>query len=652
VTETEKNGLAPQFDLKELIQPTIATILIFMIRILLAYFKLTPQVPDFLKDKLTAEQLTTTIAGVLWLIILAAIFVCQRWRNRRKHVEGQPKPGKVAIYVAELEGDGRKGAHRTNIIQTLKRGLGASVQILRAGIELCADEAGNVADEASTANRKAQKYIRKHKGDLLIWGQVLPGPPVVIELRFSSPMHDGTDEKRFNYNEKFRLEEGFGHEIGAALAGVAAQQALPAFDIGNYVANVLIPVAEKLAHLIKNLPASMGPGVRGLLLVSYANAEAAIGNQSGDSWAFIRSIKAYRAALKTWTRESVPFMWARTQLKLGMALMQLGFRESGTARSLEAIAAFRAALEVFTRKQYPLYWAMTQCNLGSSLYAHGYREISTARLEESVVAFRAALDVFTQKRNPHQWAITQCNLSNTLTTLGFQEHNTALLQESMTACDEALEVFTRDDDPLLWAATQCERGAALRALGTLENSTERLEEAGKAFRAALKEQHRDRVPLAWAGTQDHLGSVYHHLGYRESGTASLEKSVVFYTATLEEYTRKHTPLLWAKTQLELGRVLHLIGIRASSNAHIVEAVQAYQAALQVFRQESNPFDWAKTQQNHGRALEILERLPEAAACYRQALTVFTLETYAQDHAEADQDLARVLEKLCGDAESG
>ena len=35
------------------------------------------------------------------------------WRklisSRRKHVEGSPTPGKFAIYVAELESDGRRG---------------------------------------------------------------------------------------------------------------------------------------------------------------------------------------------------------------------------------------------------------------------------------------------------------------------------------------------------------------------------------------------------------------------------------------------------------------------------------------------------------------------------------------------------------------
>lgn len=80
-----------------------------------------------------------------------------------------------------------------------------SVQILRAGIELCAEESGDPAEDAAAANREAQDYLRQRHGDLLIWGQVLAGMPDVIELRFTSAAHDGTGEKRFNYDQKLRL---------------------------------------------------------------------------------------------------------------------------------------------------------------------------------------------------------------------------------------------------------------------------------------------------------------------------------------------------------------------------------------------------------------------------------------------------------------
>ena len=47
--------------------------------------------------------------------------------------------------------------------------------------------------------------------------------------------------------------------------------------------------------------------------------------------------------------------------------LDLGERESGTARLEEAVAAYRAALEERTRERVPLDWATTQNNLGIAL---------------------------------------------------------------------------------------------------------------------------------------------------------------------------------------------------------------------------------------------------------------------------------------------
>jgi hypothetical protein len=73
---------------------------------------------------------------------------------------------------------------------------------------------------------------------------------------------------------------------------------------------------------------------------------------------------AFQAALEVRTRERAPFDWAGTQNDLGVALLALGRRETGTARLEEAVAACRAALEERTRERAPFDWAITQNNLG------------------------------------------------------------------------------------------------------------------------------------------------------------------------------------------------------------------------------------------------------------------------------------------------
>jgi tetratricopeptide (TPR) repeat protein len=101
-----------------------------------------------------------------------------------------------------------------------------------------------------------------------------------------------------------------------------------------------------------------------------------------------------RARTVEWMRgpehfgERVPLDWAMTQNNLGIALMTLGERESGTQRLEEAVDAYRAALQEYTRERAPLQWATTQNNLGNALLRVGERESSTQRLEEAVEATR------------------------------------------------------------------------------------------------------------------------------------------------------------------------------------------------------------------------------------------------------------------------
>jgi hypothetical protein len=71
---------------------------------------------------------------------------------------------------------------------------------------------------------------------------------------------------------------------------------------------------------------------------------------------------------------------------LGVALDDLGKRESGTQHLTEAVAAYRAALEERTRALVPLEWASTQNNLGNALTDLGERESGTQHLTEAVAA--------------------------------------------------------------------------------------------------------------------------------------------------------------------------------------------------------------------------------------------------------------------------
>jgi tetratricopeptide (TPR) repeat protein len=263
---------------------------------------------------------------------------------------------------------------------------------------------------------------------------------------------------------------------------------------------------------------------------------------------------------------------------LGVALQELGDRESGTTRLDQAVEAFREALKERTREHVPLDWAMTQHNLGAVLQTLGDRESGTARLDEAVAAYREALKERTRERVPLQWAMTQNNLGNALQTLGTRESGTTRLDEAVAAYLEALKERTRERVPLQWAMTQNNLGNALAALSAHESGTARLDEAVAAYREALKEGTRERAPLRWAMTQNNLGIALRLLGERESGITRLEEAVMAFREALKEYTHERVPLDWAMGTGNHGRALaHLADRRGDSEMAEAAVVQIEQS---------------------------------------------------------------------------
>jgi class 3 adenylate cyclase len=137
--------------------------------------------------------------------------------------------------------------------------------------------------------------------------------------------------------------------------------------------------AQKL-RLMADIDGACGPEGRSRWLHDKAAEFFERGDRKGENGALVVAIAAYRAVLEERTRKRVPLDWAATQDRLGLALLVLGRRESGTERLEEAIARFRAALEERTRRRVPLDWACTQNKVGLALISLGERESGIERL--------------------------------------------------------------------------------------------------------------------------------------------------------------------------------------------------------------------------------------------------------------------------------
>lgn len=601
---------------------------------------------------------------------------------------------KFSVAVARLEGDEEQQESKkvTRAMQDFFDGIGvhehSRVIKLRTGSQDSALELGHA---------EARRMIREVGVDALVWGEVLSaGVKKQLRLHWTLPaVADGAKSTERYSAEEFDLPPLFWDDLTNTLAAVVTASAAKTLgEEGRYIADRLKDVLPKTATLLKASRERWSESAWTKVALAHAEAAAIYGDQAGDNEALMQAVstyqdilarsttrekvalywvslgdalavlgareggttrleaavEAYKEALKEYTRDKVPPLWANTQNNLGNALLALGERESGTTHVVAAVDAFKDALKERPRGKVPRYWAMTQNNLGNALRVLGEREreSGTIHMEAAVDACNEALTEYTRDKVPLHWAMTQLNLGNALGALGEREGGTTHLGAAVHAYEEALKEYTRDKMPLLWANTQNNLGHALHIWGDRESGTTHLEAAVGACKEALKERTRDKVPLYWAMTQDNLGMALRILGERESDTTHLEAAVDVFKEALKERTRDKVPLLWAMTQHNLGNALRALGER-SGTTHLEAAADAFQEALKEFTRDKVALGWAMTLNDLGIALAVLgekesgtRRLEDAVDAYKEALKERTLEKVPLDWAKTQTNLGIAL----------
>ncbi len=165
---------------------------------------------------------------------------------------------RLAIYVARFGDDGLSTIARERVIASIRTELGpARVEVLPAGITLAPDS--NVSDDSADekATSEARSLLKIKHGDLLIWGRIYntQGMKPVLDLRFVSADTAKSGSEPFGLTDKWMLDAEFGPEMGTALAAVACAVAASVVrDAGQYLVSTLVPVADRLAPLVRNIP--------------------------------------------------------------------------------------------------------------------------------------------------------------------------------------------------------------------------------------------------------------------------------------------------------------------------------------------------------------------------------------------------------------
>lgn len=197
------------------------------------------------------------------------------------------------------------------------------------------------------------------------------------------------------------------------------------------------------------------------------------------------AIAIYRRLLDLRPRSSSPELWARTQNKLGNAILRLGVGSNSVPLISGAVSAFEAALEVQTLEADPREWAGTTANLADALVQLGNRLNEQEDLRGAVAAYRRVLAQLRFETDPGRWIELQTSLGNALWSLGRQESGPDALHQAITVFQEALQGLDRERQLRDWGATQNNIGAAYFLLAEREAPVDNARNAVAAFEASL-----------------------------------------------------------------------------------------------------------------------------------------------------------------------
>ncbi len=193
------------------------------------------------------------------------------------------------------------------------------------------------------------------------------------------------------------------------------------------------------------------------------------------------AIQSLRDALALIGRQSLPDVRAHLALRLGMLYQECA--EGRRTMLLEASKCYQEALRFYTRDTAPELYALAQNNLALVYLAMPLTEASDQlRKGIAVQALREALTIYTRETHPDLWRRTQLNLANALQYLPSANLHDHLI-EAVGLYDELLATCDPRCDPAGYARILANQGNALAHLGDFARARQQLSEARRLFAA-------------------------------------------------------------------------------------------------------------------------------------------------------------------------
>ncbi len=490
-----------------------------------------------------------------------------------------PSADRFSVAVGHIEGD-KGGEVETLIVESLKKIPGVEpIRFDRRSEILAADQPAE-AERRATMNARA--WLNQSGADVLLFGYLLPTTDRLVRILLIPRLTDDSFEAKFSAANAIEFplyaREQFQDVIRVQILAYAGQ-----FDPSRASSGELQSAVSKLEKLVDTLP----PGRRRVdIQVALGNVLAEYGTHSMDTEALRTSAKAYREALRAYSKHDDLPRRLEIQNYLGSVLRRLG--QSDVNRLEEAIVVYKDALSHTSPKAEPLGWGALQNNMGIALHLLGKYRADEPLLRQAVAAQRISLRYPARELDSTEWALRQNSLGNTLVTLGALKQDPQLIVEAIEAYRVALEEEPKDTAPMYWAMTQNNLGIALFEVAQLHKSTKELAMSQAALDMAATIYTRDRSPERWATTTHNLALIQLIQSYIEHDVGHLKKAVALCNLVLEERSRTRFPVQWAETQTLLGEVFSAFVELEKDRKYLGEASRAFNAAAEVYTKKDFP----------------------------------------------------------------
>lgn len=216
-----------------------------------------------------------------------------------------------------------------------------------------------------------------------------------------------------------------------------------------YIATVSHSFSEAMGYINRAISIFEEQKLEELLAQAHLNKANLLQTwaQNGNPQFYRTAVKAYQDALRTFTKENAPDIFAEIQHQLGKVYAEIPdeIKKKGVWAAV-SVSSFNEALNYYNKVDSPYEFALI-CNSFGNAYTKYPLSLHTDNFDKALAWYREALDIRTAGKYPLERVLT---LSNYLEASWFAGNKSAFDEERYNdMVEKAKEILQLSDDPAI-----------------------------------------------------------------------------------------------------------------------------------------------------------------------------------------------------------